>query len=62
MAHPEFYPEGTTPRIGDTRYRRWMKMLGAKRNQNLGTAANNPRSGDTLRRVKLKLLGTIRGE
>lgn len=62
MAHPEFYPEGSTPKIGDTRLRRWMKMLGAKKNQGLGTAQYNPRKGDTLRQVKLKLLHTIRGD
>jgi len=62
MAHPEFFPEGSDPRIGDTRYRRWVKMLGQKRNQGLGSATNNPSIGESLRRVKMKLLGAIRGD
>lgn len=62
MARPVFYPEGNASRIKDSRYRRFMKALGAARDQGLGTAANDPRRGDSFAIVTLKLLRTLRGE
>lgn len=53
---PEFYPEGSTPRRGDTRYRRWMKILGAAQEMTTSAnAENNPRNGDSLQTIKMKV-------
>lgn len=62
MPHPDFYPEGITPRIKDTRYRRWVKTLGACKAEFGGSADSNPRIGDSLRVVKHKCLKSIRGD
>lgn len=55
MPHPEFYPEGTTPRRKDTRLRLWKKILGVYQNAAGALATNNPRIKDTLRKTKLKV-------
>lgn len=62
MPHPEFYPEGVTPRIKDSKYRRWVKILGAAKAAFGGSASSNPRIGDSLRAVKRKVLMAVRGD
>lgn len=55
MAQPEFYPEGTTPRIKDTRKRLWVKILSVFQNFGGTFATNNPRPTDTVRKLKHKV-------
>lgn len=61
MPQPDFFVEGTTPRIKDTRHRTWTKILGSY--QNLGGAlpGNNPRAKDSMRRLKRKLVSALQG-
>lgn len=55
MPHPEFYSEGTVPRIKDTQHRLWTKILGVYQNSAGALATNNPRIKDTLRTLKRKV-------
>lgn len=60
MSNPTYYSEGTTPRLKDTKYKVWTKILGAIQNNVAANPAYNPRKSDTLRQVKQKINKAIR--
>lgn len=61
MPQPDFYPEGTTARITDTRKRTWVKILGAFQNFPGALADNNPRRTDTVKKLKVKVNKALQG-
>lgn len=58
---PSFLGDGADPRRTDTKWLRWVKMLGQYQNEAGALAANNPLRGDPIRVVKQKLLCAING-
>lgn len=61
MAQPTFLGDGDEQKRGDTRWLRWVKMLGQYQNRLGALSANNPQRGDSLRVVKQKLLNAVNG-
>lgn len=59
---PSFLSDGYTPRSTDTRYMRWLKILGRRQSYADAQARWNPRRNDTLREIQVKLLHAIRGD
>jgi hypothetical protein len=61
MAEPVFLGDGTTERRTDSRWVRWVKILGAYQNSPGALAANNPLRGDPIRVIKQKVLNAVNG-
>lgn len=61
MPEPSFLSDAAVPRRSDTKWLRWVKMLGEYQNRTGSLPANNPNRGDGIRVVKQKLLNAING-
>lgn len=56
---PYFFSEGFLPRYGDSKWRRWMKILGEIQSQPGSDPANDCNRTDPIRRIKYKILRAL---
>jgi hypothetical protein len=56
-----FFASGTTAVKTDTRWRLYMKILGALQDKAGSNSSNNPSRTDTLRKIKVKILRSKKG-
>lgn len=59
MAQPAFLNGGTTPHRADTRWFRWVRILGEYQNQPGADPSNNPSRLDTIWWLKYKVLRAL---
>lgn len=52
---PSFISDGATPRRTDSRWFRWLKILGVIQNEAGADPDNNPRRSDTIRMLQEKV-------
>lgn len=62
MSQPAFLTSGDSPQRRDTKWFRWLRILGRLQNTAGANPANNPSRLDTLRQLKYKVLKAVRGD